>query len=990
MNDGIQLDAIVSDANQDEDILYAVIHDANGNISTSQFASINYRSPRLKAILTGLSKKSGLRDIIAAIKKREAVEEVSVPILSGPYRIGEVTICLSLHDIHRQILNVVLFILALNIAVAFILGYVVFTVSRRVLFEPLAELAEATERLAKGDLTVRIDLQAVDELQVLFDSFNRMAGDLDKTTVSKAYMDNIIEGMINTLIVADHEGKITRANAAACRLLDYSEGELKGNSVDMILAGSMETNFLQMKTAPMETHISMRDTFYRSKDGQMIPVLLSMSVLYDKNNIHQGAVFIAEDFTERKKTEERLVESAIEMERKNIELKKADEASQAKSEFLANTSHEIRTPMNGIIGMTSLLLDTELDKEQQHYAETIRSSSETLLAIINDILDFSKIEAGKLELETIDFDLRLLMDDFSTTLALHAHEKGLEFICAAAPDVPAYLRCDPGRLRQILTNLAGNAVKFTSRGEISVLASLISGTDSEAVVRFSVKDTGIGITEEEQAKLFQKFTQADSATTRKYGGTGLGLAISKQLAEMMGGEIGINSVKGRGAEFWFTVRLSKQGQRQHYVALPSDISGAHILIVDDNATSREILLAQFKAWGIRAEESSDGPTALAALFKAKDTGDPIQVAILDMKMPGMDGAELARAIKSSETIKNTPLVLMTSMVGQRGDARRMQDIGFAAYLPKPLRQSDLFDTLAAVIAMSVVSRSTQPIITRHKIREMRRCSIRILLAEDNVTNQQVAMSALKRMGLMVDVATNGTEALKALESLPYDLVLMDCQMPEMDGYEATRQIRNTQSAVLNHAIPIIAMTANVIKGDREKCLEAGMNDYISKPVYPQTLAVVIEKWLPKEASDATKQSFSKKNDAAAGSGEKQVLSETPVFNVDGMMELGIEDEDLKLKVVKIFLKDIPGNIEALRNYLKTGEAEGVTLHAHSIKSASACIGGEALQAVAFELEKSGKAGDLETAKILLPELDMEVARLKTALKKHFDLREEEK
>jgi signal transduction histidine kinase/CheY-like chemotaxis protein/HPt (histidine-containing phosphotransfer) domain-containing protein len=717
-----------------------------------------------------------------------------------------------------------------------------------------------------------------------------------------------------------------------------------------------------------------------TKDGQDVWIGQNVQMI-EENGRLAGFHAVGRDITARKHAEGALQET-------NRQLKAANAA---KSEFLANMSHEIRTPMNGVIGMTGLLLDTELSDEQRRYAETVRSSGESLLGLINDILDFSKIEAGKLVMETLDFDLRDLLDDFAAMLAMRAHDKGLEFVCAAAPDVPTYLQGDPGRLRQILINLTGNAIKFTDKGEIAVRASLMSETDAEAVLRFSIKDTGIGIPADKQAILFRKFTQADASTTRQYGGTGLGLAISKQLAEMMGGEIGIESAEGRGSEFWFTARFAKQAERERDVAPPAEIRGVHVLVVDDNATNREVLITQVKAWGVRAEETADGPTALQALCLARDKDDPFQIAILDMQMPGMDGAELARLIKADETLKDTRLVLLSSL-GQRGDARKMEEIGFAAYLTKPARQSELFGSLSAVLAGTDAAQQVKPIVTRHTVRELRRGVVRILLAEDNIVNQQVAVGMLKKLGLRADPVANGAEAVKALETLPYDLVLMDVQMPVMDGMEATQQIRDPKSAVLNHRIPIIAMTAHAMQGDREKYLNTGMNDYVSKPVSPQSLAEVLEKWLPQDTAAGKEQPPAKaqvhapgKSDRrASGKAERRApatagITAVPVFDKPGMMARLSDDEELARTLIECFLDDVPKQILALRGYLETGDAKSAERQAHTIKGASASLGGEALRAVAFEMEIAGKAGELEVITTRLPELETQFARLREAM-----------
>jgi PAS domain S-box-containing protein len=782
------------------------------------------------------------------------------------------------------------------------------------------------------------------------------------------------------LIKAD--GKLQYSSPSCERLVGYPSTEFIDNP-DLLLniIHPDDKELVKSHLEEVRKEGSAHNLEFRiiTKEGELRWIMHSCLSVHNDQGQYVGRSGTNRDITERKQAEEKLIESNRQLVEATARAKdmtvQAEMANRAKSEFLANMSHEIRTPMNGVIGMTGLLLDTDLDEDQRRYAEIVRNSGESLLKILNDILDFSKVEAGQLDLEMLDFDLRALLDDFAAMLALRVQGKGLEFICAAAPDVPAYLRGDPGRLRQVLLNLAGNAVKFTHKGEIAVRASLVSETDDEALIRFSVKDTGIGIPAVKQGTLFQKFTQADASTTRKYGGTGLGLAISKQLAEMMGGEAGVASEEGHGSEFWFTARFAKQAEHERNIAPPAEIRGVHILVVADNATNREVLTAQLLAWGVRLEEAPNRPAALQALYLARDAGDPFRVAILDMQMPGMDGTALGRAIKVDEKLKDTRLVIMTSL-GQRGDAKRMQEIGFAAYLTKPARHSEILDCLSAVLAGTGVTQQAQPIVTRHSIREMRRGAVRILLAEDNITNQRVALAILKKLGLRADTVANGAEAVKALEIIPYDLVLMDGQMPEMDGLEATRQIRNPQSAVQNHQIPIIAMTAHAMQGAREKCIEAGMNDYVSKPVSPQALAEALDKWLPKEPAAATKQATPKPEEIVPVSVEEPG---TPVFDKPDMMARLMDDEDLARRVVGGFLEDIPRQIEVLKGYLEAGDAASAERQAHSIKGASANVGEERLREVAFEMEKAAKAGDLESITARLPELEIQFARLKESM-----------
>jgi two-component system, sensor histidine kinase and response regulator len=829
-------------------------------------------------------------------------------------------------------------------------------------------VATAARAMAAGDLSTRADVTTSDEVGLMAHAFNRMAEQLSTTMTTLEQVSRENELILNTagdgIFRIGTDGTLNFLNPAGADMIGCPVDELVGkpahasfhhSHADGTPYPSSECPIYRAASSG-EPSGFVEEVFWR-RDGSCFPVeYVATPVVVDGRP--SGAVVIFRDVARRKQAEEALAAARDE----------AIEASRLKSEFLATMSHEIRTPMNGVIGLTGLLLDTELSVTQRQYAEGVRSAGEALLNIINDILDFSKIEAGKVDLEVIEYEVRQVVEETADLLAEAARTKGIELISYCYPDVPVVVRGDPGRLRQVLINLVGNAVKFTDQGEVVVRGRLDGRADDRASIRFEVIDTGIGIAPEVRDRLFDPFSQADASTTRRFGGTGLGLAVARQLVELMGGEVGVESELGKGSMFWFTLPLEVvEGAVARPEPAAHALAGVRALVVDDNATNRLILAEQMKAWGMEAVTAASAGEALDILLDSAGKADRErpQLGVLDLHMPETDGLELARRITEDQRLQGLPMILLSSGGGlDVGDYRAA---GIRMALNKPVRQSQLFDSLMRVMGPQPDGGGESPAAAAR--RATGKTLGRVLVVEDNPINQTVAAGILAKLGYNSDVAANGIEALDALARREYDAVLMDCQMPEMDGYEATVELRRREAGA--RRVPVIAMTAAAMEGDRDRALAAGMDDYVPKPVRADELQRALRQWVSR--------------DGESGDGEPpqdSVSDGPPVLDrarLAVLETLSTPEEDLVGQLLQSLRDRVPTDVERLRAAATSGDSAAAGYEAHGLKGSAANLGANALAEACAVVEERGDAGDIDGVRRALPAVEAAAGRLAAEL-----------
>ena len=899
-------------------------------------------------------------------------------------------------------------ILMLSLAVtvlALVLSVAVSTsISRRI-----TGLRNATVHIGKGNLEVHLDEGPADEIGDLARSFNNMASNLKTVTASRDALNReisdrtkaeqavrksedkyktLLENLRQKIFYKDTDSVYVSCNDNYARGLGIKPEQIAGKTdYDFFPEELAEKYRADDKRVMASGNTEEIEEKYREDGQELIVHTVKTPVRNEDGNV-VGILGIFWDITDRKRAEEAVVEAREKAEKatreladSNLQLKQAmmranqmaqqaEVATMAKSEFLANMSHEIRTPMNGIIGMTDLLQDTELSAEQREYLDMMRTSAKALLTLLDDILDFSKIEAGKLEMESVAFPLRDSLGDAVRSFALTAHKKGLELAYHVQPDVPDALVGDPGRLRQVITNLVGNAVKFTEEGEVVLRVELDSETPDDVCLHFAVTDTGIGIPKGKRRAIFEVFSQADGSTTRKFGGTGLGLAISSQLVGMMGGHIWVESpvtsrtvdVGGPGSTFQFTARLGRDRTQQPGAVDLSEFEGLRVLVVDDNATNRRIFEEMLKNWCMNPTAACDGPEALAAMRKTRDAGTPFRLVLLDVNMPGMDGFTFAETLRERPEFADVVIIMLTSAT-RRSEVSRCHELGIAAYRTKPIKESDLLDAILIAFGKRAAPDEAAE-ATMGETSPKRSARLRILLAEDNVVNQKLVEGLLGKEGHSVVVVEDGHKAVEAVKKDSFDVVLMDVQMPVLDGLEATGQIREHERRTGSH-VPIIAMTAHSMKGDTERCLAAGMDGYVAKPIRREALVEHVAKLVPSGNASAEK------------TGRAKSLEE-PIDGEALLQRMG-GDRELLEQLVELLRSDSPKLLSEIRAAIERGDAEAARHAAHTLKGSVGNFSATTAVAAARELENIAKHGDLSKAVEVADRLEEEIQQLQSML-----------